>query len=139
MSWATTGPAGVHPEAGHDERRPLSIPSVRDRVVQAARRTPKVTRRSSIENDVDLDHDDVRLSDGTRLTEQRAADLIGEIPQRGGRPSLSGQAAILPRVTFRLTPDIRDRAAALAESEGKTISQLAREALEARVAASRAS
>ena len=33
---AVAGAAGVHPEAGHGEQRPLSIPSVRDRIVQAA-------------------------------------------------------------------------------------------------------
>jgi hypothetical protein len=52
----------------------------------------------------------------------------------GGRPSLSGEASVSPRIVFRVTPDVRDRAAAIAAREGKTISQLAREALEARVA-----
>jgi predicted HicB family RNase H-like nuclease len=41
-----------------------------------------------------------------------------------------------PRVSFRVTPGVRERAAIIAEREGKTISQLAREALEARVRAS---
>lgn len=102
----------------------------------ARRRPPKVTHRTPIGADVDLDRDDVRLPDGTRLTEQRAAELIEEVRGRGGRPSLTGEAAISPRVTFRLTPAVRDRAAQIAEREGKTISQLAREALERRVEAS---
>ncbi len=38
-----------------------------------------------------------------------------------------------PRVSFRLTPEALHKAAAVASQEGKTISQLAREALEARL------
>ncbi|MGI8683016.1 MAG: hypothetical protein ACR2JO_13005 [Mycobacteriales bacterium] len=33
---AGTGPPGVHPKPGGAEQRPLSIPTVRDRVVQTA-------------------------------------------------------------------------------------------------------
>jgi predicted HicB family RNase H-like nuclease len=83
--------------------------------------------------DVDLDREDIRLPDGTRLTEQVADAIVADVRRKAGRPSLTGEAAVSPRVTFRLTPDIRDRAAAIAEREGKTISQLAREALETRV------
>ena len=99
------------------------------------RTAPEVTQDTALddEEDIDLDRDDLRLPDGSRLTTQRAEELVDEVRNRGGRPSLTGEAAISPRVSFRLTPDIRDRAAALAEREGKTISQLAREALEARL------
>jgi predicted HicB family RNase H-like nuclease len=86
--------------------------------------------------DVDLDREDIRLPDGARLTQEVADAIVEEVRRKAGRPSLTGQAAISPRVSFRLTPDIRDRAATIAEREGKTISQLAREALEARVEAS---
>ncbi len=86
--------------------------------------------------DVDLDREDVRLPDGTRLTQQVAEAIVEDVRRKVGRPSLTGQAAVSPRVTFRLTPDARDRAAAIAERENKTISQLAREALEQRVEAS---
>lgn len=102
----------------------------------AKRRPPGVTPNTAIGDDVDLDRDDVRLPDGTRLTEQRAEEIVQDVRARGGRPSLTGDAAVSPRVSFRLTPAIRDRAAAVAEREGKTISQLAREALESRVRAS---
>ena len=98
---------------------------------------PAVTPDSPIGPDVDLDAEDVRLADGTRLTEQRAAEIIEEVRRRGGRPSLTGDAAVSPRITFRVTPGVRDRAAQIAAREGKTVSQLAREALEARVAAER--
>jgi predicted HicB family RNase H-like nuclease len=98
------------------------------------RTRPSVTADSPIGPDVDLDEDDVRLADGTRLTEQLAAEIIEEVRRRGGRPSLTGVAAVSPRITFRVTPGVRDRAAQIAAREGKTVSQLAREALEARVA-----
>jgi predicted HicB family RNase H-like nuclease len=95
---------------------------------------PAVTTGSPIGPDVDLDAEDVRLADGTRLTEQRAAEIVDEVRRRGGRPSLTGEAAASPRIAFRVTPGVRDRAAQVAAREGKTVSQLAREALEARVA-----
>jgi predicted HicB family RNase H-like nuclease len=98
------------------------------------RTPPSVTVDSPIGPDVDLDEADVRLADGTRLTEQRAAEIVEEVRRRGGRPSLTGEAAASPRIAFRVTPGVRDRAAQIAAREGKTISQLAREALEARVA-----
>ena len=97
-------------------------------------RRPAVTPDSPIGPDVDLDAEDVRLADGTRLTEQRAAEIVDEVRRRGGRPSLTGEAAASPRIAFRVTPGVRYRAAQVAAREGKTVSQLAREALEARVA-----
>ncbi|MCW2902796.1 MAG: hypothetical protein JWO67_5061 [Streptosporangiaceae bacterium] len=101
----------------------------------AKRKPPPVTETTAIGPDVDLDQEDVRLADGTRLTESRAAEITEEVRRRSGRPSLTGEAVISPRIVFRVTPSIRDAAAALAAREGKTISQLAREALETRVAA----
>jgi predicted HicB family RNase H-like nuclease len=47
-----------------------------------------------------------------------------------GRPSLTGKSQHSPRVTFRLDPDVREKAAKRAAREGKSISELAREALE---------
>ena len=101
------------------------------------RTPPPITSSTPIGPDVDLDRDDVRLADGTRLTEQKAADIVDEVRRRGGRPSLTGRAAVSPRITFRVDPHVRDSAAQIADREGKTISQLAREALEARVVAER--
>lgn len=102
----------------------------------AKRAKPKITSDTPIGDDVDLRRDDVRLPDGTRLTEALVDDIVEQVRRKGGRPSLTGDSAASPRVSFRLTPDVRDRAATIAEREGKTISQLAREALEARVQAS---
>jgi len=101
------------------------------------RTPPSITPSTPIGPDVDLDRDDVRLTDGTRLTEQKAADIVDDVRRRGGRPSLTGRPAVSPRIAFRVDPRVRDSAAQIADREGKTISQLAREALEARVAAER--
>jgi len=46
---------------------------------------------------------------------------------------LSGTATS-PQIGFRVAATLRERAAAVAAREGKTISQLAREALEERIA-----
>ncbi len=87
-------------------------------------------------DEIDLEHEDVRLPDGTRLTDDVANAIVNDVQRKAGRPSLTGASAVSPRVSFRLTPEVRDRAAAIATEEGKTISELAREALEARVRAS---
>ncbi|MDP9115763.1 MAG: hypothetical protein M3O28_00540 [Actinomycetota bacterium] len=102
----------------------------------AQRTPPKITATSPIGADVDLDDEDVRLNDGTRLTEKVAADIVEKIHRVTGRPSLSGHAAPSPQIAFRVPQQVRDQAAKIAEREGKTISQLAREALEARLKAS---
>jgi predicted HicB family RNase H-like nuclease len=104
--------------------------------VMANRTKPEITSKTPIGNDVDLRHEDVRLPDGTRITDELVDDIVEEVRRRGGRPSLTGGAAVSPRVSFRVTPGVRERAAIIAEREGKTISQVAREALEARVRAS---
>lgn len=55
-------------------------------------------------------------------------DLTALTPARG-RPSLAGQGES-PQVRFRLPTDLRERATQRARAEGKSVSQLAREALE---------
>lgn len=99
------------------------------------RTRPTVGPPTPIGPDADLERDDVRLPDGTRRTEPRAAAIADGVRRRAGRPSLTGDAVASPRISFRITPSVRDQAAEVAAREGKTISQLAREAFEARVAA----
>ncbi len=98
---------------------------------------PNTTDDTPIGRDVDLEQDDVRLEDGTRLTYEVADKIIDQLRRSSGRPSLSGQATASPQIAFRVAPAVRDRAAELAAAEGKTISELAREALEHRIATSR--
>jgi hypothetical protein len=47
-----------------------------------------------------------------------------------GRPSLTGKPGHSPRVSFRVTDELRASAEAEAQRRGCTVSQLAREALE---------
>jgi hypothetical protein len=82
--------------------------------------------------DVDLTSDGVRDSQGRRITEEyaRAATAQALASVGPGRPSLTGAKATSPQVTFRVTPELRARAAAEAERQGRRISDVAREALE---------
>jgi hypothetical protein len=100
-----------------------------------SRRTPpRVTGETKIGTDVNLDRDEVRLPSGERLTTNLAYEIVEDVRRAGGRPSLSGEAAHSPRIAFRVTTETRERAARVAAAEGKTVSQLAREALQARLA-----
>ena len=95
---------------------------------------PRVTTGTAIGPDVDLESEDVRLSSGKRLTAKLADEIVEEVRRVGGRPSLSGEAVRSPQIAFRVPLEVRNRAAEVAAAEGKTVSQLAREALEARLA-----
>lgn len=101
------------------------------------RKPPKITTDTPIGPDVDLDREDIRLADGTRLTNELAAQIAEDALRSVGRPSLSGARQRSPQIAFRVPPAVRDLAAELAAREGKTVSELAREALEERIAASR--
>src|SRR4051794_24456802 len=100
------------------------------------RKPPRVTLETAIGPDVDLDEEDVRLADGTRLTPQAADEIVERARRVAGRPSLSGEAQHSPQIAFRVPRTLRDKAAEIAAKEGKTVSELAREALEDRIAAS---
>lgn len=101
------------------------------------RKPPRVTTDTTIGPDVDLEREDIRLADGTRLAEGVAAQIAEETLRSVGRPSLSGDRERSPQIAFRVPPAVRDLAAEVAALEGKTVSKLAREALEERIAASR--
>ncbi len=98
------------------------------------RSAPKVTTTTPIGRDVDLAREDVRRPSGQRLTQELADELAEEVHKAGGRPSLSGAPSRSPQIAFRVPAERRERAARVAAAEGKTVSQLAREALEQRLA-----
>ena len=86
------------------------------------------------DEDVDLDTEDIRLKDGTRLTNELASRIADEAHQdiqrrRQGRPSLSGQEPS-PIVGFRIPEQLRILVEERAKEEGRSISELAREALQ---------
>lgn len=61
---------------------------------------------------------------------EELAGAVWEAQMKAGRPALGERTGASPQVTFRLTNAMKRAAATRAESEGKTISQLAREAFE---------
>lgn len=93
------------------------------------RKRPRVTTDTPIGDDVDLDEVDVRLADGTRLTPDVAERIVEQV-RRGGRPSLSGRTHASPQIAFRVPVEVRDKALEVAARQHKSLSQLAREALE---------
>src|SRR5579875_2320261 len=100
-----------------------------------ARRTPvKVSTKTPIGKDVDLEHEERRDKQGRRI-DQTYADELVEASRRPGRPSLAADGPS-PAIAFRVPAALRQRAEELAAREGKTVSELAREALEARIKAS---
>ena len=59
---------------------------------------------------------------------ERGYDLSKAKPRRVGRPSLTGAGAS-PRLSFRTTPDLYRAAQERAKEEGRSVSDLAREAV----------
>ena len=97
---------------------------------------PRISGDTPIGHDVDLERDDVRLRDGSRLTDEVVDGIVEQVRRASGRPSLSGRPAPSPQIAFRVAPAVRDRAVAVAAQEGKSVSELAREALEDRLGTS---
>ena len=91
-----------------------------------------MTEKFTLGRDIDLDKEVVLDKKGRRITEDRAAKLAEEVLMKvgRGRPSLTGGSAHSPQVSFRAPAELRARAKERAEREGKTVSQLARDALE---------
>jgi hypothetical protein len=81
---------------------------------------------------IDLDKVDVRLADGTRLTEARAQELAEEIHERvqAGRPSLTEPGVHSPQLRFAVPAELKERLRERAVAEHRTPSAVAREALE---------
>jgi hypothetical protein len=101
----------------------------------AERTPPKVARSTPIGRDVDLDTEARRDKRGRRIT-GKYVDRVVDAARKPGRPALSGEEGPSPAIAFRLPADLRRRAEAVAADEGKSVSELAREALEARLATS---
>lgn len=84
--------------------------------------------------DMDLETEVVLDSDGRRIDQAYVDEVVTAahdlLAKRAGRPSLTGQAAHSPQVTFRITPEMKTRAEKAAKEQGTTVSKLAREAFE---------
>ncbi len=79
---------------------------------------------------VDLDAEDIRLGDGTRITEERAEAWAVELQRRGGRPSLDPDGTPSVRLAFRVPEVVGDRIDALAAAQGRRRSDVLRDAVE---------
>jgi hypothetical protein len=51
------------------------------------RKPPVISEETPIGPDVGLDHEDVRLADGTRLTPAAAAQIVEEVHKPAGKPA----------------------------------------------------
>jgi len=71
---------------------------------------------------------DSRLSEELASEAERGYDLSKAKRQRAGRPSLGGRGAS-PRVSFRTTPELYRAARRRAREEGRSVSELARDAV----------
>lgn len=82
--------------------------------------------------DIDLAAEEIRDRQGRRITEEYAERAAEEALQiaRPGRPSLGAPGRHSPRVSFRIPEQTRRRAEQRAAEEGRSVSELAREALE---------
>lgn len=80
--------------------------------------------------DVDLDREDIRLADGTRVTDELAELWAEELASRGGRPSLDPAGAPSVRLAFRVPEEVSDQVDALAARQGCRRSDVLRAALD---------
>jgi hypothetical protein len=98
--------------------------------VKAKHRPPVVTSDTQVGPDVDLNEEDVRLRDGTRLTSNLAEAITEDVRRAVGRPSLSGGRTHSPQVSARITPELQEEITKYSERSGLTHSQVVRRALE---------
>ena len=84
--------------------------------------------------DVDVEAEVVRDSRGRRVDQayidRAVAEVEDVVARRAGRPSLTGDSAHSPHVSFRVSPEMKARAEKAAADQGITVSQLARQAFE---------
>jgi hypothetical protein len=104
-------------------RSPRPAKAVSNRRAGSARKPP-VTRTGVV----------VTSELAEKLADEAEAGYDLSRGRRVGRPSLGGPVGSSPRVNFRTTPHLHEQAQRRAKREGKTISQVAREALEKYVA-----
>ena len=75
------------------------------------------------------------IADALATEAERGYDLAKAKLRRVGRPSLAGAGAS-PRLSFRTTPDLYRAAQKRAKEEGRSVSDLAREAVARFISAS---
>jgi hypothetical protein len=85
---------------------------------------------SPIGPDVDLEAEDIRLPDGSRLTEAKVNEIVERIHRRHpGRPSVSGEQERTPVMTVRVTRAARAALEEIAAVQGRRLADVSRDAL----------
>lgn len=84
--------------------------------------------------DVDLEQEDVRDSKGARIGQDYVNRAVEDVHRAIGRPSLTAPGKQSPPIAVRLPEALRAAVAARAEREGKSLSEVTRDALEAYLA-----
>ncbi len=81
--------------------------------------------------DVDLETEDIRLPDGSRLTEAKVAEIVERVHRRPpGRPSVSGDRERTPVMTVRVTRAARSALEEIASAQGRRLADVSRDALD---------
>lgn len=92
--------------------------------------SPRKRRAITIGPDVDLDREDVRLADGRRLTNELAEELAERaVTRHRGRPSVTGASERTPSLTVRVPAGTRAALESIANSQGRRLADVSREAL----------
>jgi hypothetical protein len=86
--------------------------------------------KSDIGPDIDLDIEEVRLSDGTWLTEAGAEELAEQmLARRPGRPSVTGATIRTPSLMIRVPVQVREALESIAGAQGRRLADVSRDAL----------
>ncbi|MGH9056685.1 MAG: hypothetical protein ACRDYY_12620 [Acidimicrobiales bacterium] len=81
--------------------------------------------------DVDLDIEDIRLADGTRLTDELAEHIAQDaVARHRGRPSVTGEPEHTPRMTLRVPERTRHALEEIASQQGRRLTDVGRDAFE---------
>ena len=81
--------------------------------------------------DVDLETEDIRLPDGSRLTEARVDEIVERVHVRHpGRPSVSGGRDRTPVMTVRVSRAARAALERIASAQGRRLADVSRDALD---------
>jgi predicted HicB family RNase H-like nuclease len=86
-----------------------------------------------LDGEIDLERDDVRDSQGRRIDADYVDRAVADVHARRGRRPLgddTSTAGHSPQVSFRVPEQTRRRAEERARAEGRSVSEVAREALE---------
>ncbi len=81
---------------------------------------------------INLDVEDVRLADGSRLNEAGAQEFAEQVLRSSGRgrPSLTAPGERWPQLRLSVPEQLRDGLRARADAEHRSVPELVREAIE---------